>query len=101
MNNQMNNQMSNQVIQFNQMSQAQLLQFINMVSFQALDTQLFLDSHPADEEAMRHFNYFMELRKSALEAYAKMYGPLTIDTANPSGSWEWVETPWPWEGGRL
>ena len=95
----MMNQMNNQMMQFGQMSQPQLLQFINIVSFQVVDSQLYLDSHSTDEEAMKHFNYYRELRNNALKAYEKMYGPLTIDTANPTNSWEWVETPWPWEGG--
>lgn len=95
----MMNQMQNQTIQLSQMSQAQLLQFIDRVSFQVVDTQLFLDSHPTDQEAMKHFNYYRELRMGALKVYADKYGPLTIDTANPADRWEWAETPWPWEGG--
>ena len=37
----------------------------------------------------------------ALKEYARLYGPLTIDTANDTCSrrWEWVMQPWPWEGG--
>lgn len=86
--------------QLNQMNQNELLQFINVVSFQVTDTQLFLDSHPMDEEALNYFNYYMDLRRSALQAYADQYGPLTIDTANPTNRWIWAEQPWPWEGGR-
>ena len=69
------NQMNNQMMQFGQMSQPQLLQFINIVSFQVVDSQLYLDSHPTDEEAMKHFNYYRELRNNALKAYEKMYVP--------------------------
>ena len=69
----MMNQMNNQMMQFGQMSQPQLLQFINIVSFQVVDSQLYLDSHPIDEEAMKHFNYYRELRNNALKAYEKMY----------------------------
>ena len=94
----MMNQM-NRMPQMSQMSQAQLLHFIDMVSFQVMDTQLFLDTHPRDEEAIKNFNYFLELRRSAMEAYASLYGPLTVDTANPGDCWTWATTPWPWEGG--
>ena len=90
----------NKMPQMNQMSQAQLLHFIDMVSFQVVDTQLFLDSHPKDEEAIKNFNYYSDLCKSAKEVYANMYGPLTIDTANPTNYWAWATTPWPWEGGK-
>ena len=43
----------NKMPQMSQMSQAQLLHFIDMVSFQVIDTQLFLDTHPKDEEAIK------------------------------------------------
>lgn len=85
--------------QLTQMNQAQLLHFIDLVSFQVMDTQLFLDSHPTDEEAIRHFNQYIELRRCALQAYSDQFGPLTIDTANPTDRWSWAEQPWPWEGG--
>ena len=93
------NHMNDAKMQCSQMSQQQLLHYINVVSFQMLDAQLFLDSHPINEEAMKHFNYFRKLRQDALKEYEKKYGPLTLDTANPTVSFEWVETPWPWEGG--
>ncbi len=85
--------------QFSQMPQAQLLHFIDLVSFQVVDTQLFLDSHPTDEDAIRHFNQYIELRRASMQAYSDQYGPLTIDTANPTTRWSWAEQPWPWEGG--
>lgn len=90
----------NKMPQMSQMSQAQLLHFIDMVSFQVVDTQLFLDTHPQDAEAIKNFNYYSDLRKSAMETYASLYGPLTIDTANPTNYWAWAKTPWPWEGGN-
>ncbi len=88
-----------QATQMRQMSQAQLLHFIDVVSFQVIDTQLFLDSHPTDEEAIQYFNYFADLRRQGLSTYAQMYSPLTIDTAMPCESWDWATSPWPWEGG--
>lgn len=94
----MMNQM-NKMPKMSQMSQAQLLHFIDMVSFQVTDTQLFLDTHPQDEEALKNLDYYLDLRRSAMETYASLYGPLTIDTANPSNYWTWAMTPWPWEGG--
>ena len=89
-----------QMNQLSQMNQEQLLNFINVVSFQVIDTQLYLDSHTQDEEAIGHFNYYMELRRNALQLYADQFGPLTIDTANPTNCWKWAEQPWPWEGGN-
>ena len=90
----------NKMPQMGQMSQKQLLHFIDMVSLQVVDTTLFLDSHPQDEEAIKNFNYYKDLQKSAMETYASLYGPLTIETANPTNCWTWATTPWPWEGGN-
>ena len=56
-------------------SKKELLQSIDQVSFAIDDLLLFL------------------------EKYAKLYGPLTIDTGNDSNlnSWQWMEQPFPWE----
>lgn len=83
------------------MNQAQLLQWLNEVSFVVTDVALYLDTHPEDEEAMNYFNHFVEMRRKALQAYENQYGPLTIDTATPSGTWCWATQKWPWEGGCL
>ena len=85
--------------QLNQMNQSQLMHFISIVSFQVIDTQLFLDTHPSDTESLEYFKYYSDLRQKALKIYSEKYGPLTLDTANPEGYWEWVKEPWPWEGG--
>ena len=84
----------------NQMNQAQLLHWIDMVSFAVVDITEYLDSHPEDEEALKYFNHYMDLRRTAMCAYSEKYVPLTIDTANPEQFWEWAKQPWPWEGGN-
>jgi spore coat protein JB len=84
----------------NQMNQAGLLQWIDMVSFAVTDINLYLDSHPDDLEAIQYFNHYADLRRTALSAYAEKYGALTIDTANPEHFWNWAMEPWPWEGGN-
>ena len=84
----------------NQMNQAQLLHWIDMISFAVTDITQYLDTHPEDEEAVKYFNHYMDLRKSALQAYAGQYGPLTIDSSNPEKNWDWANMPLPWEGGN-
>lgn len=82
------------------MNQQQLLLYISQVSFVVYDTLLYLDAHPCDEKALACFQEHLSMRNHALKEYARLYGPLTIDTADDvsSKSWEWVSTPWPWEG---
>lgn len=83
----------------NQMNRAELLHWINMVSFAVVELTEYLDTHSRDEEAIKMFNHYVELRRAALCAYAEKYGPLTIDTANADTTFLWAEQPWPWEGG--
>lgn len=83
------------------MSRAQLLNYINEVSFAKDEMILYLDTHPCDEEALEYCRKHVKMRTEALKEYAKFYGPLTIDTTNDaaSKSWEWVMQPWPWVNG--
>lgn len=76
-----------------------LLAWINQVSFAVNEMNLFLDTHPDDEEALTFFREKLGMRQEALKTYAQYYGPLTIDTADDamSRSFEWVQQPWPWE----
>ena len=82
-------------------NQKQLLNFINEVSFASYETLLFLDTHPDDQEALAYFHKYNHLRNEAMKEYAKRFGPLTISTADDCSSkcWEWMNQPWPWEGG--
>lgn len=86
----------------NQPSKEQLMQYINEVSFAVTEINLYLDTHPNDERALAYFQETSRMRKEALDQYSKLYGPLTIDTADMScsRSWEWVNQPWPWEPKR-
>lgn len=78
----------------------QLLKWIDLVSFAVTDCTLYLDTHPEDADALAYFREYSRLRNQALEDYARMYEPLTLDTAMVSGNhWEWIHNPWPWEGG--
>lgn len=84
----------------NQMNQAQLLHWIDMVSFAVVDITQYLDTHPEDADALKYFDHYSELRRAALRVYAEKYGPLTIDTARPASYWSWSAVALPWEGGN-
>lgn len=78
----------------------QMLNWVNMVSFAVTESGLYLDNHPTDPTALAYFQEYSRLRNQALEEYAAMYGPLTLDTASGCQKmWEWINQPWPWEGG--
>ncbi|MDO4260888.1 MAG: spore coat protein CotJB [Eubacteriales bacterium] len=78
----------------------QMLRWVDMVSFAVQEANLYLDTHPSDPAALAYFQEYSQLRRQALQDYAALYGPLTIDTARGCrAGWEWVNRPWPWEGG--
>lgn len=49
--------------QMTQMNQAQLLHWINMVSFAVVDITEYLDTHPIDAEAICYFNHHINAQK--------------------------------------
>ena len=74
-----------------------LLRDIQIVSFAIDDITLFLDTHPNDCDTLNYFRHYRDLLKTMKEKYAELYGPLTILDTKAENTWEWVETPWPWE----
>lgn len=84
------------------MSKGQLLTHIDEVSFAVYEALLFLDTHPENQEALSFFRENNRKRNAALRVYERSFGPLTIRHAGDSRSrsWQWVEQPWPWEGGN-
>ena len=75
----------------NRPCKAELLDWINTVSFVCDDTKLFLDTHPCNTEALEFYEEFKNQRMQALQEYAKYYGPLTLDTmCTPADKWKWI-----------
>ena len=73
-----------------------LLKKISTAQFAALDTQLFLDTHPGDTESVEKMRKYRNLAKPLIEEYEQKYGPLTKN-GNDSNTWNWIKGPWPWE----
>ena len=88
-----------------------LLQKINEASFAVVDTTLYLDTHPTDQEALQYFKMVMNQRKQALEEYESRFEPLIVDCVNPKDNnktgyctdypakehWTWADGPIPWD----
>ena len=71
---------------------------INEASFAMDDAQLFLDTHPDNAAAMQYFRNAAAMRRNAMDAYQRQFGPLMADEVT-GRDWNWVADPWPWEGG--
>lgn len=79
-------------------SKCQLMKQINEASFAMDDVLLFLDTHPNNMEALQYYKTVTAMRKNAMAAYQRQYGPLMVEDVT-GNSWSWVTEKWPWEGG--
>lgn len=73
-----------------------LLQLQNY-HFAAYDMLLYLDTHPNDKKAFALFKELVEKFKKLKAEYEKNYGPLSAFAAANSNSFDWIDSPWPWE----
>ena len=84
----------------NMPSRKELLHLINVASFAVDDVKLFLDTHPENKEALAYFQQYNSIRTQALKDFARLYGPLTLDSITTcSDYWKWIEEPYPWQEG--
>lgn len=75
-----------------------LLRKIQEVEFACIELNLFLDTHPDNEQALCDFNNFSEELMNLKNIYETKYGPLIHFGFSPSRfPWQWIESPWPWE----
>lgn len=68
-------------------------------SFAIDDLVLYLDTHPNDEEALKLLSKYVE-RENKLEDEINDQGTMirNNDQVCDTGKWQWVCSPWPWEG---
>lgn len=78
--------------------QAQLLTYVDALSFAAHDINLYLDNFPNDCAMIELYNHYRMEMKRAMKQYENSYGPLfvTSDATNKQ-PWSWNSVPWPWE----
>jgi len=75
-----------------------LLRQVMALDFYLVELNLYLDTHPADQRAIQLFNTAMANARIAREAYERQCGPLTTyNSMNNGSSWQWINSPWPWE----
>lgn len=78
-----------------------LLNGIREYAFALTDLDLFLDTHPKNQEAINLYNNCLKEENKLRNEYEQKYGPLSLDSKyqNPN-SWAWIQEPWPWEGDK-
>jgi spore coat protein JB len=95
--------------------QKNLLSQITEISFTVNDLNLYLDTHPLDENALNAFKDAMTQRKQLLQTYADNFEPLTMNCICPDSNnktksntkypdqrhFTWIDGPLPCEGGAF
>ena len=75
---------------------AQLMARLRKVDFALVDTILYLDAYPHCKNAMEHYKKLVAERKMLIEKLEKSGMPINA-VGNLSDSWNWIDSPWPWE----
>ena len=57
-----------------------------------------LDTHPDCPMAMQYFQNARRMNRQAMKSYEEVNGPLQVADAD-FNNWNWINGPWPWEGG--
>ena len=80
-------------------SKCQLSRRIDALAFALHETQLYLDTHPQDERALKARQIYAQRTDDAVAAYERAFGPYILTTRDvPTGNaWTWISSPWPWE----
>lgn len=77
-----------------------LLDEIGQVEFTLMDLNLYLDTHPYDQQAIDKYNYFNVIRNNMMKDYADNFCPLILNYWEGNcGKWCWALDELPWEGG--
>ncbi|HMM22677.1 MAG TPA: spore coat protein CotJB [Selenomonadales bacterium] len=76
-----------------------LLRRLQEMEFVAVELNLYLDTHPCDEEAINDYNCAVEALRQLKKEYESQYGPLlNFGMGGFSRTpWQWAMGPWPWE----
>ncbi|MGI5893699.1 MAG: spore coat protein CotJB [Candidatus Merdivicinus sp.] len=73
-----------------------LLREIQQCNFALVEANLYLDTHPEDQEAIQYFKKAQKRLSGHLAEFEEKYGKIS---ANTDGKlrWAWVDEPWPWQ----
>ena len=81
--------------------QAEILTYIDALCFALQDLNLYLDIYPEDKKAMELYKYYLKQNNEYLNVYQEKYGPITTCYENINTNyWDWIKSPWPWEGSK-
>ena len=84
-------------------SKRRAMRDVQIATFSAIETALYLDTHPHDKEAMEALKKYCAAKDAATATYEAEYGPISFCSCSASDgdgsihSFRWALTPMPWE----
>ncbi len=78
-------------------SKQNLLKELQVAHFAVIEANLFLDTHPCDQEALKYFEQASDKLRDLMEEWERRYGKIQV--SDGMMRWAWVDNPWPWEKG--
>lgn len=76
-------------------NKAALLREIQICQFAVIEANLYLDTHPCDQEAIRYYRRQKAHLDELLEKWEQVCGKIQENDAGLC--WAWKDTPWPWQ----
>jgi len=80
-----------------EMTKNELLRKISEYQFVAVELNLYIDTHPCDEDAKSDYLYYSRMLKELIQAYEAQYGPLMNFGHSPTETGCYVCSEWPWD----
>ncbi|OPX86252.1 MAG: CotJB protein [Pelotomaculum sp. PtaB.Bin104] len=78
--------------------QEQMLLDIQQLEFTAIELNLYLDTHPDDQQALNLYNSIVPQLRKCIESYEQRFGPLFhYGMSTSKYPWQWIKSPWPWD----
>lgn len=74
-----------------------LMHRVQVYGFVLFELNLFLDTHPTDQRALEYFKKYKDLKDAAVTQYVTNYGPIVATDVTSDTTWNWIDSPWPWE----
>ena len=78
-------------------SQAALLSKISEYQFVCVELNLYIDTNPTDELALKDYLCYSEKLEQLIKQYEAEYGPLMNFGHSPTDVGSYVCSPWPWQ----
>ena len=69
---------------------------LQQVDFALAETILYLDTYPHCKEALSYYHKLLEAREKIMHEY-QVHAPVTALGNTSHDSWDWIDSPWPWQ----